>query len=90
LWVRRSFAPKVPGLHQVARAKVVLVYANRLIRSDSQDIWRPRPDEFRTPPEFGNGNLAQYSVVDERLTDGLRTVRGQLAACATMPSNKGF
>jgi len=38
---------------------------------------RPQPDEFRTPTELSDGELAQYGVVDERLTDGLRTLNGR-------------
>ena len=49
--------------------------ANRIQR----EVQRPQPDEFRTPTEFRNSNLARYSVGDDRLTDGLRTLDGRSA-----------
>jgi hypothetical protein len=54
----------------------VLISLNEVQKLESRG---PQPDKFRTPDEFRNGNLACWSAVSGRLTDGWRTDTGRSA-----------
>jgi hypothetical protein len=54
---------------RVTDVDVYPVYAEAL-----RWYWRPQPDEFRTPADFGNGRVASQRSISGHSADGGRTV----------------